>query len=253
MKPKIDTWSFLMSHQNNYKYLTNLRPDDRRLQMRSNDRYAMFYYAAGCPRYNGSDYRTQADLDREREAAEALIPKVIVEIKGNLKWTQEEALQYLEEKSKVKSKPEPEKSKARPEWKEKTIDEIYYATMAKAGGELPKPKPAEEARFYEGRWESLAERRDRAAKERLRKQEEERQAQQYRKIIARRARQKAAMDSGAGFSTPQQPCSAGVITWIDPLITDVRLVRLVLGADRGSREMTAEEEADYWYWKARGK
>jgi hypothetical protein len=77
--------------------------------------------------------------------------------------------------------------------------------------------------------------------------------EQYRKTLARRERQKVAMDSGMAFSTPQRGYGAGIITWPDPDITDVRLVRLVLGPDRGSREMTEEEKSDYWHWKARGK
>lgn len=254
--------------------------DNRRLPDNSMDRYC-FETRIGCERFNSGTYKTQADLDREREAAEALIPKVIVEIKGNLKWTFDEALEYLMEKAKRKGKQPSEwlekkedeeqqkeqrefgqlqkevrkikdeaaTKKCKQQRKEKTIEEIYYATMAKAGKELPKPKPAkaeEEARFYEGRRDSLAERRNR-------EREEKQREDKYRETLARRLRQKDAMDSGAEFSTRQQPYSAGVITWSDPLITDVRLVRLVLGADRGSREMTADEQSDYWYWKARGK
>jgi hypothetical protein len=74
---------------------------------------------------------------------------------------------------------------------------------------------------------------------------------QHQEMVARRMRQGFAMDSGAAFSTPQKPCSSSVITWSDPHITNMRLARLVLGPDRGSREMTAEEESDYWYHLAR--
>lgn len=47
-----------------------------------------------------------------------------------------------------------------------------------------------------------------------------------------------------------------VVVWSDPSINDVSLVRVVLGpwaGQEGQRELTTEEQADYWYWKARGK
>jgi hypothetical protein len=109
-------------------------------------------------RFGSAQCKTQEDLDREREAKEALIPKVTVEIKGSPNWTQEEAFQYLEEKAKAKPKETPPKRtnrvteerkqeavhrENRAKRKERTIDEIYYAAMAKAGWELPKPKPTE--------------------------------------------------------------------------------------------------------------
>ena len=75
---------------------------------------------------------------------------------------------------------------------------------------------------------------------------------QYQETVARRLRQKEAMDSGREFSSPQR---SYMVTWEDPRITDVKLVRVVLWphATESTRMMTAAEEADYWYWKARGK
>jgi flagellar biosynthesis GTPase FlhF len=73
--------------------------------------------------------------------------------------------------------------------------------------------------------------------------------------IARRMRQKEAMDAGKEFSITQDGRTI-IVTWDDRRITDERLVRLVLSAEgwgAPSRKMTEEEEQDYWYWKARGR
>lgn len=238
MEPKATVCSIMAGVGMNYRMMPDIFRDNRRLPDKSMDRYC-FDTQIGCSRFFTGTYKTYADLDREREAAEAKTPKVIVEIKGNLKWTQEEAFQYLEEKSKVKPKPEPEKSKARPERKERTIDEIYYATMAKAGGELPKPKPAKPPA-------SLPQPFIPSPVTPPGRQPEDNNPYRGETVRQRRQRQADAMRKNWEFSAPQ---CGGTVSWDNPFIQDIRLVRLVLGATRGDRKMTAEEEADYWHWE----
>jgi hypothetical protein len=132
MEPKIDTWKFLMMRQNNYRYLSDLQLDNKREARESRHRYFLDYWDMV-----GGPYRT------DERIPEPVIPKPPPKIKvvnlGNLKWTREEALQYLEEKAlgeilsaeieaKTKKKAKGDLPKPR---KERTIEEIYYADAKK--------------------------------------------------------------------------------------------------------------------------
>lgn len=80
--------------------------------------------------------------------------------------------------------------------------------------------------------------------------------EEYQKTLARRKRQKAAIESGQEYSTPTHLIGQ-VVTWSSQRITDIKIVRLVLDYPPPgvtyphTREMTEAEVADYWYWKAR--
>jgi hypothetical protein len=111
--PKMTTYTFLMMRQNNYRYMTNIFSDDNPLPNKTSKRYCMNYWQkVGMPvKYNSSiHFKTQKDLDREQKAKDDLIPKVQVD-QGEVTWTQEESIEYLEKKKKIKpSKPSKVKS-----------------------------------------------------------------------------------------------------------------------------------------------
>ena len=227
--------------------LFGLDPDEERLSDKTCDRYFIDYWKVmgGPYRHCGSNYKTQKDLENEikekearndkraeaarlkKEAADAKALKQRLEF---IAWDRERR-----EQRRV-AKAERAKEKLRERAREWNAIQTVQATGRKPRPPITSLTP-NEIRALRRQPRPFADVRDR----------------RYNAAIARRTRQKEAMDTGAMFSTSQQPGSAGVITWGDPLITDVRLVRLVLSADRWSREMTADEESDYWYWKARGK
>jgi hypothetical protein len=201
IEPRATICSIMKGAGNNYRLMPNIFRENDPLPEATKHRYCLEYWEriGGPYRFSAAQYKTQGDLDHEKEEVEAKIPKIVVE-QGNLTWTQEEALQYLEEKAKAKPKLEQAKPMAKPERKEKTIDEIYYATMARAEKELPKPKPAEPPVLRPQPFDAEA---DRRMNEGLR----------ARLLTGRK---------------PQDPV-------YPPL----------------PREMTAEEEARYWWGKAR--
>ncbi len=222
-------------------------PNEERLSDKTCDRYFIDYWKVmgGPYRQGGSNYKTQKDLENEikeketrndkraeaarlkKEAADAKALKQRLEF---IAWDRERREQRRVAKAKRA------KEKARERAREWDAIQTFQAT-----GRKPQPPIT-----------SLTPNEIRALRRQPRPFADVRDGQ-YNAAITRRMRQKEAMDTGAMFSTSQQPGSAGVITWNDPLITDVRLVRLVLSAERGTREMTTNEESDYWYWKARGK
>jgi hypothetical protein len=102
ISPRINCWSFMEMHRNNYKFLPDLHPSDKPLPGKSMNRYC-FYTDIGKARFNSSTFKTQEDLDREAKEA-ILAQPVPVEVKGNLKWDPVESLQYLKEKAQASKK-----------------------------------------------------------------------------------------------------------------------------------------------------
>jgi hypothetical protein len=66
------------------------------------DRYC-FDTKIGMARFNSSTFKTQEDIDREKLEAIAALP-IFIEVKGNLKWTPDESVQYIEEKQQASKK-----------------------------------------------------------------------------------------------------------------------------------------------------
>ncbi len=221
-------------------------PDEVRLPDKTCDRYFADYWKlmGGPYRYDRCNYRTQKDLENEIKEKETRKNKRV-----EAAWLKKEAAdakalkQRLEfiawDREKREQRRVAEAERAKEKVRERTRYWDAIQTFQTTGR---KPQPPITSLTLK---EIKALRRQPLPSADVRDE-------QYNAAIVRRMRQKEAMDAGAEFSTKQRGDS-GVITWKDPHITDVRMVRLVLGIDRRSREMTAEEESDYWYWKARGK
>ena len=111
---------------NNYNIMPNIFRDNDPIPGATSRRYCVDYWdrTGGPYRFGRQEYKTQEDLDREREAR---TPKVTIEIKGNLKWTQEEAIQYLEEKAEVEARAKKRVGRKPKQKLQRSIDEIYWA------------------------------------------------------------------------------------------------------------------------------
>jgi len=237
-------------------------PDEERLPDKTCDRYFIDYWKAmgGPYRLDGGHYKTKEDIENEIEEkkakagrrAEAARLKAEAKEAEALKRRQMEFIEWDRKQREKKRKI----AKAKAEEKER----IAAAEWKRHHRPLPPPimPPAPSRReadpfafdMYLPVQARYAPRPPHA--------EQEARDRQYQETLARRLRQKEAMDSGREFSSmcrPSSPQWSYMVTWEDPGITDIKLVRVVLGPyDTGStRTMTAEEEADYWYWKARGK
>jgi hypothetical protein len=234
-------------------------PDEERLSDKTCDRYFIDYWKVmgGPYRHNGSHYKTQEDLENEIKWLETRAGRLAEADRLKKEAAEAERMEKrrLEERRRRQKAQEATKRRvARKEEHARIKAAEWKRQHPNYGPPTPPPAPSRRETdpfAFDRQWPVSA--RERFVPPRPTPTEQKVIERQYQETEARRMRQKEAMDTGTGFSTPQQPGSAGVITWSDPLITDVRLVRLVLGADRGSREMTVEEQADYWYWKARGK
>jgi hypothetical protein len=206
-------------------------PDEERLPDKTHNRYFMFYHWTV-----GGEYKTQADIDLEIATKEKKARSK--EGRAHLK-AEEKAAEELKRRKELIAR-----DKAKREAAEQR-------RLVKKANAWTKEKRAAHSKEYH-RLRNLDEARRLASKAEEARQRVE--AKEYLGTISRRARQKEAMDNGRQFSSPQDGLGAGIVTWSDPLITDVRLVRLVLASVKSyvyKRSMTPEEESDYWYWKAR--
>ena len=227
--------------------MPNIFRDSSPLPSQTESRYCMFYWEeCGFP-----VWQTMPPDPPVRKGTPVTIKGIdrakfrkFLKTLGYEAWNRERAEEYLEDKRLA----EAEKRKARrqervaanPKRRTRTLEEIYYETMARAGREIPKPKPAKPPAPLPQPFDVEA-----------RSDVGDFGPEDGPAVIARRARQKAVLDSGRKYflSSP----GSGVVRWQDESITDIALVRLVLGPVHGNRDMTPEEQADYWYWKARGK
>jgi ATPase subunit of ABC transporter with duplicated ATPase domains len=185
----------------------------------------------GPHRYSAASYKTQKDLD---EIAERIAKALNREGRAQLKAEATEAERQKRRRESERRDSERRKYNERVAWERRVARKEEQARIKAAErmrqrpnyGPPQRPTPAEQAA------------------ERTRDE-----------TIARRMRQKEAMDAGKEFSITQDGRTI-IVTWDDRRITDERLVRLVLSAEgwgAPSRKMTEEEEQDYWYWKARGR
>lgn len=215
-------------------------PDEERLPDQTHNRYFMFYHWTV-----GGKYKTQTDIDLEIATKEEK-----TRIKEGRAQQKEEAKAAEELKRR-------KELIARDKAKREAVEQRRLAK--KTNVPTRKKRAAHSKMMYEARKESDRLRNLDEARRLAAKADEARQrveAKEYLRTTSRRARQKEAMDNGRQFSSPQDGLGASVITWSDPLIADVRLVRVVLASVKGGayqRPMTPEEESDYWYWKNRCK